>query len=106
MIIRKHIYIIIYIIFLLTSHNGFAQDYSTIYGRVLNINEESIFLATISIQGKSIGTSTNNNGYYELKVPSDTVISLVFSCLGYKTEIIKYNCEIGKKYERKDKQPY
>jgi len=99
MIIRKHIYIIIYIIFLLTSHNGFAQDYSTIYGRVLNTNEESIFLATISIQGKSIGTSTNNNGYYELKVPSDTLISLVFSCLGYKTEIIKYNCEIGKKYE-------
>lgn len=60
-------------------------------GRVTDENGETIVGATVMIQGTRTGTSTNNDGMYEISAkPSDI---LVFTCIGYSIMQV----EVGKR---------
>ena len=78
--------------------NG-QQEHATIYGQITTIEGQPIFLVNISIQDFSLGTSTDKNGKYELKIPADQNITIVFSCMGYKTEKITFKAKPTKKIE-------
>ena len=56
-----------------------------IYGYVIDTNNRGIELANVFIEGKSIGTSTNQNGFYELNIEVTDSITIVYSMLGYQT---------------------
>ena len=45
---------------------------------------------SILVKGTSVGTATNMNGEYSLKVPTSTAI-ITFSYIGYTTSEVKYN---------------
>lgn len=51
---------------------------------------------TIFVEGTSIGTSTNADGFYKLKLPSGD-ITLVASAIGYKANYLKLYLEKGEK---------
>lgn len=59
-----------------------------IHGKVYNENGEPIFGVSVYIDGSTIGTMTNEKGYFSLEIISDTNSSLVFRSLGYKTTFI------------------
>lgn len=70
--------------------NAFAQQ-ETVQGTVTNSKTgEGIPGVNIIVQGTDMGTATGDDGTYSLSVPSlgDT---LVFSFIGYKTEVISIN---------------
>ena len=62
----------------------------TIYGHVRDsVSGEMLIGANIFLYDKSIGTSSNESGFYSIKLPQATH-RIHFSYLGYKSEIIEF----------------
>ena len=64
--------------------NLFAQQETmTIWGKITDPDGKPVFPASITIKGTSRGTVTDENGLYELVIPSGKDIQITFSCLGF-----------------------
>lgn len=74
----------IYIIlaFLLLPILSFSQ-YKTIEGYVVDHTQTPIEHTSIYIEGTTIGTTTNEKGYFKFEIPSDSTATLVFRAIGY-----------------------
>lgn len=85
---KKTFYFLLLI--LLSTSLVFAQD-KNLSGRVTSIDDGTpIPGASVSVKGKTIGTTTNNDGKFQLSVPSNAV--LVISFVGMtKQEIVVGN---------------
>jgi len=70
---------------LLTSVGLSAQTKVRIYGYVIDTNNRGIELANVYFQNSTIGTVTNQNGYYELNTEVKDSATIVYSLLGFKT---------------------
>jgi hypothetical protein len=55
----------------------------TIWGKITDPDGKPVFPASITIKGTSRGTVTDENGLYELVIPSGKDIQITFSCLGF-----------------------
>jgi hypothetical protein len=62
-----------------------AQSKVRVYGYVIDVNNRGIELANVFFQNTSVGTITNQNGYYELTMNVKDSATLVYSMLGYQT---------------------
>src|ERR1035437_7778719 len=62
-----------------------AQSKVRVYGYVIDTNNRGIELANVHFENTSTGTSTNQNGYYELTMAVKDSATLVYSMLGYQT---------------------
>lgn len=89
-ILRKTIHVSFpLILFLLCFSYTSAQVNSTVAGTVTDEQGDPLPGVNVVLDGKSIGTTTNFDGKYTLKVISSDV--LVFSYLGFLTQKILYN---------------
>ena len=70
------------LLLLFCSFSGLAQ----ITGKVTNKEAEPLAYVNIYLEGSFSGTTTNENGIYELDVSKPGDYSVVFQFLGYKTE--------------------
>jgi hypothetical protein len=61
------------------------KTFFSIWGRVTDLKEnEAIPFCNIAVMGTGIGTISNNDGYFQIKIPSAYVSdTLRISCLGY-----------------------
>lgn len=57
-----------------------------ISGRVTDPNNLPLEGVTIAVKGSSLATSTDKDGRYQITLPSDDRVMLVFSILGYQPE--------------------
>jgi hypothetical protein len=83
MVIRRSI---LYLCILLFQFNFHLFSQGIISGKVTEVDGSPIFAANISIKGKPSGTMTDNQGYYEFELPSETEITLIYSFVGYTSE--------------------
>ncbi|MCF6307821.1 MAG: TonB-dependent receptor [Flavobacteriaceae bacterium] len=88
--------------FILLSSVTFAQEEYTLRGTISDLaNGESVFGTTVYLKGTTIGTTTNEYGFYSITAPKGEY-TLVISYLGYKeiqkqislTQDIKLNIEV------------
>ena len=70
---------------------------ATIQGVILSEFNDPVSNANITT--KSTGTSSNSNGYYNLKIPSKTDVTLTFSHITYKTIQFIINLKKGQVFE-------
>ncbi|WP_159799672.1 TonB-dependent receptor [Flavobacterium sp. MK4S-17] len=65
---------------------GFSQGNGTVKGTVTDkdMNNQTLPFASVTIKGSPIGTNTDENGSYSLKIPAGSHI-LVFGFLGYES---------------------
>jgi hypothetical protein len=81
----KTIYLLI--AFLLTASVTLAQKKTaTVNGLVLDENENPLSKVSVIILGRATGVTTNDSGYFSIKVPADKAFALEFSYNGYRTE--------------------
>ncbi|MFL9845464.1 TonB-dependent receptor [Flavobacterium rhizosphaerae] len=75
---------------------GYSQDTGVITGTVTDkdMNNETLPFASVAIKGTSIGTNTDDNGKYSLKVPAGNH-TLVFAFLGYETIEVPVSVKAG-----------
>ncbi|MBR1808465.1 MAG: TonB-dependent receptor [Paludibacteraceae bacterium] len=55
------------------------------FGYVLDEDNRGIELANAYIEGTTVGTTTNRNGYYDLQADIADSVTLVYSMVGYET---------------------
>ena len=60
-----------------------AQKTTIIKGFVKDSQNQSI--ENVSVKYDGIGTSTDQRGYYEIRIPIQTSVTLEFSHVGYKS---------------------
>lgn len=56
-----------------------------LYGYVLDSDNRGIELANVYVEGTTMGTTTNQNGYYDITVEIGDTIVMVYSMIGYET---------------------
>lgn len=69
--------------------SGFVMEQQkdlSVKGKVVDLNNEAIIGANVSVQGSTIGTITDVNGAFSLQVPRNG--KLVISYVGYQTQVI------------------
>lgn len=79
--------------FILISFLLLGQKYIEVEGKILNENTNvPVGFAHVSIQGANIGTMTNTNGNFILKVPlKHSKQDIIVSCLGFDIKQISYD---------------
>lgn len=76
---------VLFVLILLT-HFSFAQKrVATVSGKVVDENENPLSNVSIVILGQQKGITTSDSGTFQLKVPVDKALALIFSYSGYKT---------------------
>lgn len=78
--------LILLLVLICTSLATMAQEVAKISGSVIDADNQPIELAMVRVAGTTIGTTTNLEGKYELKVATTDSVVVIFSCLGYKSE--------------------
>jgi hypothetical protein len=73
------------ILILLFSVTISAQTRVRVYGYVIDTNNRGIEMANVFLENTTVGTTTNQNGYYELISEIKDSVTVVYSMLGYKT---------------------
>jgi TonB-linked SusC/RagA family outer membrane protein len=63
--------------------NNYAQGTKTIRGTVMDVNNEAIIGASVTVAGSTLGTVTGLNGDFELSVPVGSALNV--SYIGYTT---------------------
>ena len=67
-------------------------------GKVMDQNNNPLEGATVSIKDNSGGTKTNANGEYNLIVPAERNIQIVFSYIGYQHKIVSKRFTTGESF--------
>ena len=68
-----------------TMNIGFAQN-TSISGKVTDkLTNETLPGVAITVKGKTIGTSTNSEGRFNLSISEKTPLTIVITYIGYKT---------------------
>lgn len=73
----------------LLSLQALSQNQLTVRGRITNDQNQPIVGASIVVKGTSIGTTTNDNGDFQINAPANG--TLVVSSVGYPTREISIN---------------
>jgi hypothetical protein len=61
---------------------------ATLTGKVTGVNKEPLELVNVSLKDFPIGTTTNRKGEYLLRIPGNKPVQIVYSLIGYTSEII------------------
>ncbi len=79
------------LLFIIIYELGSCQTLTfTLRAKVVDaISDEPIAFAHIKLQGKAIGTTSNLDGDFELKLNAKNDIPIVISCIGYKSRIVE-----------------
>jgi hypothetical protein len=79
-------------LFLLVCSNFLAQNFYTISGKISDDKKQPLSFSSVMVKGTTIGTNSNADGFYNLKLPEGTY-ELLFQYVGYKkkTEKITIN---------------
>jgi hypothetical protein len=70
---------------------------ATIKGVILNSENEPI--PEVNVKNGDRGTTTDNNGFYLLKIPANQDITVEFTHLSYKKVIVTFNLKNGEEFE-------
>lgn len=90
----------IFFLLIVFSIHAYSQTDANIVGHVVS-NGEHLPFATISIQGTTIGTATDNSGHYQLNNLPEGDFLLKASAVGFKTKEVAVKLEKEKTVEVK-----
>lgn len=74
-----------------------SQNNSKISGQVTDEKNKPLELVSVAVLNTTIGTITDKSGHYELLVPSDKPIKIVFSIVGYEPKQYDFQLKPGEK---------
>lgn len=83
-------------LFVLLPYLGWTQT-ATIKGIILD--DSNLPVSSVNIQVDDLGTTSNDNGFYELRVPVHKDISVEFTHLSHKRIVAKFNLKNGQTIE-------
>lgn len=70
-------------------HLGVKENYIIVKGRVVDANNSPIEYANIFIEGSGVGTNSNTEGEFSIRLKSTDNVVLVFQSIGFEKQKIK-----------------
>src|SRR5687767_12630658 len=61
------------------------RKYATVSGKVLDENENPLPGVSVVLLGQQSGVNTSDSGLFQLRVPAERAIAIIFSFTGYKS---------------------
>ena len=61
-------------------------NYGQIKGQIVDTNDTPLPFVNILVENSTIGTTSNENGYFDLNLIENGDFTIVFQFLGYKTQ--------------------
>lgn len=86
-------------VFFLSSLPSISQEKAIISGKIIDENKQPVPAVNIAVLGSAGGAYADENGKYELSVPSGQEITIVFSHLSFETFQHKIKLTAGEKFE-------
>ena len=83
----KHLLILVFIPF---SFVATCQNFGTIYGKVTDKDNKPVPNANIMVESYRTGTTSDDKGEFELKVPAEVRLTIDISFIGYKTKQVQF----------------
>jgi len=75
------------------------EETATIYGKISDSEGNPIFPASVTVNGTTRGTVTDEKGFYELIIPSGNDIKISVSCVGYDQSEYRITGSPGERIE-------
>lgn len=85
-----------FVIFLMGQFQMLAQT-ATLRGILLD--ELNTPIENANISANNVGTTSNSNGFYSLKIPANKEVSVVFSHVSHKSVRVVFNLKNGQEFE-------
>lgn len=85
-----------FVIFLMGQFQMLAQT-ATLRGILLN--ELNTPIENANISANNVGTTSNSNGFYSLKIPANKEVSVVFSHVSHKSVRVVFKLKNGQEFE-------
>lgn len=76
---------IVFILLLSSVRSHGQSNNATLFGKIADGTGKPIELANVSLKNSTIGTISNRQGEYLLRIPAKKSITIVFSIIGYQT---------------------
>ncbi|MBW8325674.1 MAG: TonB-dependent receptor [Prolixibacteraceae bacterium] len=76
---------IVFILLLSSVRSHGQSNNATLFGKITDGTGKPIELANVSLKNSTIGTISNRDGEYLLRIPAKRSITIVFSIIGYQT---------------------
>jgi len=89
----------LYILLLCLPSLVYCQETAWVWGRITDTEDLPVFPASIAIPGTPYGTVTNEDGRFELEIPSAQALNLIISFLGYTQAEVPLNLVPGERLE-------
>src|SRR6187402_3617562 len=87
---NRHLYLSLFLLLIancLLPVDSFSQKQPAyVSGKVVDENEKPVANVNVTILGRQTVVTTNDSGYFKIKVPADKAFALVFTYSGKKTE--------------------
>jgi len=77
--------VIIILLFLSATNIQAQSNNATLLGKVTDGTGKPLELANISLKNTSIGTVSNRDGVYLLRIPAKKIVTIVYSVVGYQS---------------------
>jgi len=98
-ILRREMPFIITLALLFITVFAYSQQTATVYGRIVNTDNQPLDMVNIAVLGLPGGTTTDNSGVYEILVPAEKDIVLVFSFIGFDAKKINMHLKSNERKE-------
>jgi hypothetical protein len=82
---------------LILSSGLVAAQNATVYGTVRDTSDKPVFGVTVSVFGQAYNALTDDNGNYNLQVPSGQQLKIVFSSTGFRADSVTVDLKAGDK---------
>ncbi|MEI6901022.1 MAG: TonB-dependent receptor, partial [Bacteroidota bacterium] len=76
-----------------------AQKPGTLFGKITDSDGNPVFNANIILSDHAGGTTSKQDGTFELKVPSEKKYTVTFSFMGYESELAEISVKTGERQE-------
>ncbi len=94
---KTHLIIIIWIV--MTIHGKVVAQEGIIFGKTEMAPGIPLPNVNVALKGTTTGTSSNNEGLYELRVPAGQRLHLLFTAVGYQNDSVKIQVRSGERRE-------
>lgn len=95
MSVQSKLYYILFFVFVKCVPFALLAQHATIEGLVTDEEQQPLEFVSVALEGTTTGTTTNQQGYFRLRIPADTDYTLIFSYLGYETRKVQIHLQSG-----------
>ncbi len=94
---------LLFLLLINSTLTAYSQKKAVVYGTVKDEEGKLFPLVTISIKGTNTATKTDEQGYYELRVPADTNLIIQYAYIGYQSDFVSVKLKENERF-RANKQ--